>query len=201
MQSGNLAESKPDALLTVLEESWKLLKMVQVMQWDVQGFVWSHSVECVLLAGVKYKSVSKITVSGQLTKASAKYSPCLKNHSCDPENKWCSSAVQNRDNFCEQKGTALLYNVAWWLKCPSGVHFHLHNSFPASRKLLVLPPCALMGDERLSMPPAECANTYRIKIHWVKEYVFSSKYECRLWYGHLIWIGNLRSSFCSKLNL
>lgn len=61
MQSCDLGESKPDALLILLGESWKFLKMAQVMQWDVQGFVWSHSVECVPLSEVKYERVYEIS--------------------------------------------------------------------------------------------------------------------------------------------
>lgn len=61
VQSCDLGESKPDALLAVLGESWKFLKMAQVMQWDVQGFVWNHSVECMLLAEVKYERVYEIS--------------------------------------------------------------------------------------------------------------------------------------------
>lgn len=130
-------------------------------------------------------------------------SPCLKNHSCDPENKLCSSAVQNRDNSSVSRRVLLFYimqpgdcNVT-----TPGMHLHLHNPFPPPRKLHLLPSCALTGDERLSTAPSECANTYRVKTHGVKECVFSSTYECRLQnLGHLIWIGILRSSFWSKLN-
>lgn len=34
-----------------------------------------------------------------------------------------------------------------------------------------------MEDERLSVPPAECANTYSIKTHGVKAYVSNSKHD------------------------
>lgn len=108
-------ESKPDAPFTVPGETWKPLKMGQVIHEMSSGSS-EVTVLSVLLADVKYESVFKIRAFGQLTQASVKYLPYhLGSHSCDPENKYCSfSHSTKQDNSFVSRRALLSYAVAWW---------------------------------------------------------------------------------------